>query len=151
MTQENREYIPAITDYKRITKYLGYSDIATLNIINKGKIYPLEMKSDGYYYTHIVKDYSLCNIPLHYSKWREFRDNITIIDDTGELTKINGDLIKIYTAGEKTLLINIVNDYGFNYKVLKSLLNKYPEKIVFDILIKEFDPDSLQELQDKYL
>lgn len=94
--------------YKDYVINLGDTDIAQLFLFNAFDSYRVEFGGDCNVKAYITHNY--CDIPKHYTLKKVFYNNVTTYTDSfGDIVKIDGDIIEIYTAGLYSVLINIVS------------------------------------------
>lgn len=100
-------------NYKEYEKVcFGESDIATLIFVGFSddglKIHPVHFGGDDAYFGRIVDEDT--DIPEHYSLEAEFTNWLTVYDDDTATIKLHGDVIKVYTAGEYGVMIQVIKE-----------------------------------------
>ena len=100
-------------NYKKRVIKLGYSDIASLTLKSGLKVYNLNLGGDGDYKAYIINEN--CPIPAHYDLEWECCNWLWIYDDTQRVARFDADIIKIYTAGDYGVLIQLVNERKRGY------------------------------------
>ena len=97
----------------KTTVFLGGSDVAALTLVGyKPDIglsaEVLKFGSDGEYYAYIVPGEDI-EIGSHYKLITTFSSWLKVYDDDSLMYRCDGDLIRIYRAGDFGCIIQIIN------------------------------------------
>lgn len=84
---------------------LGYSNLATLTVRSRDKLYNLSFGDSGDYTAHIVRNAK--KIPQRYIRQFTARGWAWIYDDTERTAKLAADRIEFYRADKYGCIINL--------------------------------------------
>lgn len=96
-----------MTNYKKNTINLGYSDIAMLTIVSPRGASSLKFGGDGNYKAYVVYGPMDARDIPHYTQVYTANSWVWLFDDDGKKTAFTGDMINIYRAGDYGMIINI--------------------------------------------
>ena len=85
---------------------LGYSEISTLTVRSRDKLYNLSFGASGDYTAHLVRNAK--NIPQKYTKKFTAIGWAWIYDDTERTAKLAADKIEFYRADKFGCMINLI-------------------------------------------
>lgn len=119
-TKHEVKFLNESHGYKECHKdILGMTDIARIITLTEDEVDEVHLSIDGLIKPYMANEYT--DIPNHYSLVKEFKNEVTFLDDDVKILKIKADEINIYRCGDTGMIIESIGLKGMTEYAYRDL------------------------------